>query len=78
MMLKSIGKNQTELTTKKFTVFFSYNTPVAFCNIAKTGKTATHYSTTTTRHINAFFNRYGIDPKTVPKIQQETINNLIK
>ena len=81
MKLKSIAKNQTEINTtlnqKPLTVFFSYSTPVAYIYGKSHGKTSTKFSTTTTRHVNAFFNRHGIDHKGVALIEQSTIDNLI-
>ena len=82
MNLKSIAKNQAELTfTKgsyKITVLFSYQTAVAIHIKAKAEKilvTDTKYSSTTTRHINQFSTRYNGEKET---IKQENINNIIK
>jgi hypothetical protein len=82
MRLRSIAKNQTELTFNMYhgqmTVFFSYETPVAYLfdgNYAR--KTEKRFSNTTTKHINAFFARYGFNGKTVETIPQENISELI-
>jgi molybdopterin-guanine dinucleotide biosynthesis protein A len=81
--IKSIAKNQTELTFALYhgqmTVFFSYKTPVAYVydrSYAK--KTEKWYSTTTTRHINAFFDRHGFDGKAVDTIPQKQLDNIIE
>ena len=78
MKLKSIAKNQTEVTVNNFTILFSYETPVAFLNIEKAGKTNQFYSQTTTKHINTFFKRYGILPEQVKQMEQAKIDQLLK
>ena len=76
MKIKGIAKNQTELTLNNTIVLFSYETPVACIEDNVGYKTITKYSSTTTRHINAFFVRHCItDVKTVP---QQEIDNIIK
>ena len=65
MKLTPIAANQTELTLSDGTkVFFSYETPVAamFPNYEYI-RTATKWSTTTTRHINKWLD--GVTAKTV-------------
>jgi hypothetical protein len=78
MKLTPIAKNQTEVTINNFTILFSYETPVAFLNIAKAGKTNQFYSQTTTKHINAFLRRYGILPEQVKQVEQAKIDQLLK
>jgi hypothetical protein len=89
MKLKSIGKNQTELTFDlhhgQITVFFSYETPVAYkyqtsaiYDKSYAKKTEKQYSATTTRHINKFFDRYGFNGKTVETIPQQELDDIIK
>ena len=74
MNLTPIAANQTELSfTNGTQVFFSYKTPVA----AKLPnydyiRTATKWSSTTTRHINKWLE--GVTAKTV---DQEILNNLV-
>ena len=74
MQLKSIAANQTQLNLNNGTeIFFSYKTPVA----AKLSnfeyiRTATKWSTTTTRHINKWLE--GVNAETV---DQEILNNLV-
>ena len=80
MKIKSVAKNQTELSiTKKgidYIILFSYETPVAVVKDWTGFKTITKYSSTTTKHINQFFSRNAIsDIKTVP---QHEIDNIIK
>jgi len=83
MKLKSIAANQTELSFElyhgKMIILFSYETPVAYVfDRAYAKKTEVGYSTTTTRHINAFLGRYGFDSKQTETIEQEKLNNLIE
>ena len=70
MILKQIGSNQTELTLNNGnSIFFSYETPVAGYN-DEIGffRTATYYSKTTSRHINAYLpDSYGIEVTEVPE-----------
>ena len=56
MILKQIGSNQTELTLNNGnSIFFSYETPVAgYSDEIGFFRTATYYSKTTSRHINAY------------------------
>ncbi len=57
MYITNHGPNQTSVTTKDFTVFFSYDTPVV---LVKHGTpqhvlvTSTKHSRTTSKHINQF------------------------
>ena len=78
MKLKSIAANQSEISISGNTIFFSYETPVAFLNLTDAGKSDQFYSQTTTKHVNAFFRRYNIDPKNVKLVKQEEIDNLLK
>lgn len=64
-------------------ILFSYETPVAGRSIFQENdgffKTATHYSATTTRHINKYFrNEWDIDGKKVAEVSQEFIDGLVK
>ena len=63
-------------------ILFSYETPVAGRSISEENdgffKTDTHYSATTTRHINKYFrNEWDIDSKKVAEVSQEFINGLV-
>lgn len=83
MKLKSIAKNQIELSFDLYhgtmTVFFSYETPVAYVyDRAYAKKTEIKYSVTTTKHINKFFDRYGFNGKTVETIPQKQIDKIIE
>ena len=75
MQLTPIAANRTQLNLNDGTeVFFSYKTPVA----AKLPnydyiRTATKWSTTTTRHINKWLE--GVTAETV---DQETLDNLVR
>ncbi len=83
MKLKSIGSNMSEVEINGNFVLFSYETPVAGRSISAENdgffKTATHYSATTTRHINKYFkNEWDIDGKQVAEVSQEFINGLVR
>ncbi|NIP54369.1 MAG: hypothetical protein GWN13_14410 [Phycisphaerae bacterium] len=80
MRLRQIASNMTELHTDAASVLFSYATPVAgWVDGTKPFKTDTHYSATTTRHVNKYFREvWGIDPGTVKTIPQAQIDALIK
>lgn len=53
MKLRKLGPNKTEITFGNWTVFFSYNTPVAACdNGSGFYKTDEKFSVTTSKHIN--------------------------
>lgn len=63
-------------------VLFSYETPVAGRSISAENegffKTATYYSSTTSRHINKYFKKeWNIDSKDVAEVSQEFINGLM-
>jgi hypothetical protein len=89
MRLKKIGSNMSEVEINGSFVLFSYETPVAGRSIkAPSGddyekdgffKTSTHYSATTTRHINKYFkNEWNIDGKEVEEVSQDFINGLVR
>ena len=67
MILKQIGSNQTELTLNNGnSIFFSYETPVAGHTLADGYfKTDTHYSRTTSKHINQYLKHATTFVKTV-------------
>ena len=73
MKLKKIGSNMTELWTDSACVLFSYDTPVA-ANLWDGGfvRTSTHYSPTTSRHINKW-----LDGRTAPEVSQAEIDALL-
>ena len=55
MRLKKVGANQTEIEMGKWTILFSYDTPVAAFYPGKGHfKTEENHSVTTTKHINQF------------------------
>ena len=56
MILRQIGSNQPELSLNNGnSIFFSYETPVAgYSDDIGFFRTATYYSKTTSRHINAY------------------------
>jgi len=74
MKINNIASNMTELTTKDYDkVLFSYSTPVAGYDDEGAFKTDKWYSSTTTRHINKYFD--GVEPRIV---SQDFIDNLVK
>ena len=83
MKLKNIGSNMSEVEVNGNFILFSYETPVAGRSISQENdgffKTSTHYSATTTRHINKYFrNEWDIDAKTeVSEVSQDFINGLV-
>ena len=80
MRLKSIGSNMSEVEVNGNFILFSYATPVAGRS-EDDGffKTSTHYSATTTRHINKYFRgEWNVDAKTeVAEVSQDFINKLV-
>jgi hypothetical protein len=77
MRLRIVGRNQTELTTAKHRILFSYETPVAF-NVKATGRwfkadkdaDGERWSRTTVKHINAWIPSEE-KPETVPQREIE-------
>lgn len=71
--LHPIASNMNELIIDGANILFSYNTPVA-AHIAGRGyvKTKTHYSATTSRHINKWLG--GVDAEVV---DQSEIDGLV-
>ncbi len=75
MKIRQVGPNQTELHLGSgVVVFFSYETPVA-AHVAGTGfvRTSTHFSTTTSRHINKW-----LDGAKAVEVEQSFIEGLAK
>ena len=87
MKLKSFATNRTLLTFDDGTeVFFSYETPVAgYSNKLGYVKSKQWYSSTTTRHVNRYFNDVwknsnlvGFDPDDdVSTVDQDVSNKLV-
>lgn len=73
MNLRNIGSHQNVLELNDGTiVLFSYNTPVAaFIPGRGYVKTHTHYSKTTSKHINAWCGRYA------GEVDQTELDNLV-
>ena len=87
LKLKSIAKNQTEVTlNNETTVFFSYETPVAAKlsnkeNISESlnfVRTSKKWSPTTTRHINKWLESKGIEKHRAKELEQDFFNNLLE
>ena len=87
MKLHSFATNRTLLIFDDGTeVFFSYETPVAgYSDKLGYVKSKQWYSSTTTRHVNRYFNHVwlnsnlvGFDPETdVSTVDQDVINKLV-
>ena len=74
MHIQTIGSNQTELTFNKGQVLFSYKTPVAaYTPSLGYIKTATKWSSTTSRHINKW-----LEGVTATVVNQEVLDNLVE
>jgi hypothetical protein len=73
MKIKSIGKNQTEIHIENKIIFISYETPVAAWIDGQFFKTDKKWSTTTSKHIDAW-----IDGKKAETKEQNFFDNLIK
>jgi hypothetical protein len=73
MKIKNIGKNKTELHINDKIIFISYETPVAACIDGQFFVTEKKWSTTTSKHINAW-----IDGKKAETKEQGFFDNLIK
>ena len=71
MKIKTIGSNMTELQLNGVSIMFSYETPVAGWDDEGAFKTATHYSATTTRHINKY-----LDGAPARSVEQSYINSI--
>jgi hypothetical protein len=74
-MIKLRRQNNTSATEVELgqsTILFSYQTPVAIQCPEGSFKTSTHYSRTTSKHINAW------GAKTWSEIEQEELEKLIE
>ena len=74
MKLKSIGSNMTELNYNDNSILFSYETPVAGFDSKGAFRTSTHYSPTTSKHINKYL---GKDKDMARTVSQSYINSLV-
>ena len=74
MILRQIGSNQTELSLNNGnSIFFSYETPVAgYSEDIGFYRTATYYSKTTSRHINAY-----LPDAEITEVPEEFIRDLV-
>jgi hypothetical protein len=68
MKIKNLGSNMTEVTFANGDhILISYQTPVAGQIDGVLCRTSTKWSSTTSRHINKYFEmEWGIDPKVYP------------
>lgn len=74
MSIKVIGSNQTEVNTGRYSVLFSYNTPVAYWDsqTLKFYRTGKKWSVTTSKHINAW-----LDGRKAETVDQCVLDNLL-
>ncbi len=63
MSIRPIAANQTEVSTSKAIVFFSYRTPVAAKVNGVPYRTEKFWSTTTSRHINKWLDRRTVETR---------------
>lgn len=77
MKLTPLASNMTEVETGKYSVLFSYKTPVAYklLGLSTVSITDKKWSQTTTRHINKWLASFQYDAPTV-KVSQESIDDL--
>jgi len=80
MKIKSLGLNKTELELKDLSILVSYSTPVAAIRYNGKGaiKTNKFWSSTTSKHINQWLESKGYNPRIVPTIDQEFLDNLLE
>lgn len=84
MNLKSLGSNQTQITTEKYHILISYETPVACIDRAdgKAYQTEKKWSRTTSKHIKAYMNstmQSGIEIKRKAALRpQEMFDRLLE
>lgn len=69
MKLHQIANNMTEVETNSGTIFFSYETPVAYERRGQCFRTSKRWSVTTTRHINKW-----LDGRQAAEVDQETLD----
>ena len=79
MKLRPIGSNQTEVEIGKYTILFSYQTPVAYHKVGSGYFYTGHkYSPTTSRHVNKWLLDRGGSAECVPHaIFLETMESLL-
>ena len=72
MKMKQLGRNTSEITTDRYVILFSYNTPVAYLDLDhdKCFVTETKYSRTTSKHISKWL------PSEATEVPQQQINDL--
>ncbi len=74
MKLRQLKPNQAELVLNGVVIFFSYNTPVVAVVNGKAYRTMSHYSVTTSKHINAYLRGWS----DVQSVAQDFINGLVE
>ena len=80
MRIETLTKNCTVIhPNDDLAVLYSYSTPVAAW-ISGRGmvRSEVHHSMTTSKHIGRYARQEGYDPKTIERVPQAELNNLIK
>jgi hypothetical protein len=73
--MKVLAPNVTELRHGSNLILYSYNTPVAIVAPSGRYRTSQKWSTTTSRHINRWFQVAGLDPKDALALPQDVIES---
>lgn len=79
MIVQQIGSNQTEVQLADGTeILFSYTTPVA-ARVSGRGwiRTEQKWSSTTTKHVNAWFRKHRGGSDGVPTVPQWDLDQLV-
>ena len=76
MQLDVLGKHETLVFVKGYTVLFSYNTPVAYFNGNMYAKTAKRWSNTTSRHVKRWLD--GISEDRIKTVGQSQIDEIVE
>jgi hypothetical protein len=79
MKLTPIKKNLNILTLPRgVEILFSYQTPVAGSDDSGPFQTMNWYSATTTRHINEYLARFGLNSKNARKVSQDYLEEWLE
>ena len=77
MKMNNIGSNMCEVTTRKETILFSYNTPVALLSDGTLFVTEEKHSVTTQRHINKWIKDNRLCRSDAITKEQSYFDNLV-
>lgn len=78
MNLQPIASNMTEVETDRYKILFSYSTPVSFYDkvLYQWFKSQTHFSVTTTKHVNKWLKLNKVNVKEVIPVEHEVLDKL--